>query len=107
MRAMVELTTIAVSRRTKERLDKLRRKGESYNDILEALLHDSLSGGTKAELDELRGSLESYDDVVRGLLLAGRVEPDELRVSRFLARLARSRVEFEGDKVRIKDWRGE
>jgi hypothetical protein len=103
---MAELTTIAVSRRIKKRLDKLRGKGESYNDVLEALLRDSLSQEVKAQLDELRNPSEGYDDVIRGILSAGRLDPDELRVSRFLARRARDRIEFKGDRVRIKDWKG-
>lgn len=106
-RTVAKLTTIAVSKRTKARLDIIGGKGRSYNEVVETLLQDSLSGEVKHELDELRGPSESYDDVVRRVLLAGRVEPDELRVSRFLARLARRRIEFEGDRVRIKDWGGE
>jgi hypothetical protein len=107
VRKVAKLTTIAVSRRTKARLDSISGRGQSYNEVIEKLLQDSLSEEVKRELDELRGPSESYDNVVRRVLQAGRVEPDELRVSRFLARLARRRIEFEDDRVRIKDWGGE
>ena len=100
---MAGLTTIAVSRRTKARLDKLRGKGESYNDVLEALLRDSLSQETKAQLDELRAPSESYDDVVRGILKADRRDPDEVRAFLLLADLRRARVRREGERIVVPE----
>ncbi len=100
---MAELTTIAVSRRVKRRLDELRGKGESYNDLIDALLRDSLSRDVKAQLDELRGSPESYDDVVRGLLEAGRRDPDEVRAFLLLADLRRTKIRQEGEKIVVPE----
>lgn len=104
---MVEHTTIAINRLNKGRLDALKRKGETYNDVLVRIINESLSAETKAKLDELRGPSESYDEEIGRILSAGKIDRSELWVSRLLAHKARSRIKFKGEKIVIEDWSGE
>lgn len=57
---MAELTTIQISKDTKEKLDKFKiMERQSYNDIIEELVEDNLELNEKTK-NEIKEAVEEY-----------------------------------------------